>query len=145
MSTNDKQIKQYRMAVDKKREEMGPEPRPSWITNQLLQLDPHNQSKLNLNLLNDEAKCVDAVRLLMLQVQAHDAANEALGTNLKLVISGYSSDDWIADIKQRLEVIRWKDEKVKLGNMDKKLQALLSEDAKTANAISDIADELGLD
>lgn len=144
MSANDKQIEQYRQAVESKREELGTEPRPAFITNQLLQLDPHDTSKLNLNLLNDEAKCVDAVRLLMLQVQAHDAANEALGTNLKLLIGGYSSDDWIADIKSRLTVIKWKAEKVKLDKMDKKLQALLSEDAKTKNAIADIVNELEL-
>ncbi len=144
MSANDKQIEQYRQAVESKREELGTEPRPAFITNQLLQLDPHDTAKLNLNLLNDEAKCVDAVRLLMLQVQAHDAANEALGTNLKLLIGGYSSDDWITDIKSRLTVIKWKAEKVKLDKMDKKLQALLSEDAKTKNAIADIVSELEL-
>lgn len=144
MSANDKQIEQYREAVENKREEMGAKPNPSWITNQLLQLDPHDTAKLNLNLLNDEAKCVDAVRLLMLQVQAHDAANEALSTNLKLMIGGYSSEDWITDIKSRLSIIQWNAEKVKLDKMDKKLQALLSEDAKTANAIADIASELDL-
>lgn len=144
MSANDKQIEQYRQTVETKRTELGTEPRPAYATNQLIQLDPFDSKKLNLNLLNSVEKCVETVRLIMLQAQAQDAANQALGTNIQLKIGGYTTDEWIGDIKSRLEVIEWKAEKVKLDAMDKKLSELLSEDAKKAKAIEDIAGELGL-
>ena len=144
MSNNDIQINQYREKVEAKRTELGQQPRPMYNTNQLLQLDPTHNVKLNLNLVNNVAHCVEVVRQLMVQSLAHDAANAALQTDVPFAIGGYTVDEWIGDIKARLTLINWKAEKVKLDAMDKKLAALLSEDAKTASAIADIAGELDL-
>lgn len=144
MSSNDKQIEEYRVAVEKKRTELGEQPRPSYLTNQLLQLDPNDNKKLNLNLVNNETHCVEVVRQITIQSMAHDKANELLGTSIPFVIGGYTVEQWVGDVKARLELINWKAEKVKLDAMDKKLAALLSDDAKTANAIADIVGELNL-
>lgn len=144
MSANDQKIEQYRQAVEAKRSELGERPRPNYVTNQLLKLDPTDSKKLNLNLISTPAHCVEVVRQLMIQSMAHDKANDALGTDIKFEIDGYTIDDWISDIKSRLSVIQWNNKKVNLDAMDRKLAELLSEDAKKAKAIDDFAGELGL-
>lgn len=144
MSANDKKIEQYRQTVEAKRADLGERPRPAYATNQLLKLDPNDSKKVNLNLINTPAHCVEVTRQLMVQNMAHDEANAALGTDEPFNIDGYAVTQWIDDIKLRLSVIRWNAEKVKLDAMDKKLAGLLSEDAKKSKAIDDIASELGL-
>lgn len=139
--SNDKQIEDYRKKVEAKHKELGEKPNPRYITNQLLKLGDKAQ---NLNLLRSVKACVEVTRHLQVQVLAQDKANQLLGTDEKLELGGYSADDWVADLRARVDLLQWQEEKTKLDAMDKKLSNLLSEDAKTANAIADIANELGL-
>ena len=60
-----------------------------------------------------------------------------------LELSGYSIDDWISDIKNKMEVLNVKNEIANLKRMEAKLDKLLSEDKKTELEIDDIAALLG--
>jgi len=55
------------------------------------------------------------------------------------MIGSWDSDTWIADIKQRANVIRWDEESRKLRKLNEKLEKLKSEDARTAEALADIS------
>ena len=60
-----------------------------------------------------------------------------------LELSGYSIDDWISDIKNKMEVLNVKNEIANLKKMEAKLDKLLSEDKKTELELDDIAALLG--
>lgn len=144
VSINDKKIKDYRKKVEDKRKELGLQPKPAYITNQLLPLgNSQTRDKINLNLLNSTADCIGIASQLVLQGMANEKANEILGTKEYIVLGGHTIPNWLEDIKSRVNLIKWKEEKIKLDAMDKKLQDLLSADAKTMDAIADIASELG--
>jgi hypothetical protein len=146
MSTNinDTKVKQFREAVNAFREKIGKRPRISYTTNGILTLDG---GKFNLNLLNSISACVDVTSQIISKNDTYVLACEVLGVPVKEapLYSGYTIDDWIGDIKQRVELIQWDIEKSKLDAMDKKLSKLMSEEARTANELDLIAKELGLD
>ena len=60
----------------------------------------------------------------------------------KFEISGYDLNDWITDVKARLEVIATKREENNLKAMETKLDKLLSEDKKTELELDSIAELL---
>lgn len=140
-TNNDAQIKELRTKIDAKRAELGEKPRLSYETNGVLPLDGN---KFNLNTLRDLAACVDLASQLIVRKEAQDKANEVLGTNVQIDFGSYTIDQWLRDIKLRVSQMNWEHENKKLQAMDAKLADLLSEDAKTAEALSNIAGELGL-
>ena len=68
---------------------------------------------------------------------------EAENLNIDFVISGYSIDDWITDIKNKFDITKTKAEIYNLKTMESKLDELLSEDKKAELEIDDIAALLG--
>lgn len=141
--SNDVKIEQYRKTIEEKRIELGEKPRAHYTTNALLKL-PEAGLTCNLNLLNTIPACVDITQQLLMHTQFRDKANELLGTNVPYVIGNYTVEQWVADIKIRVSIIEWEAGNKKLQAMDKKLADLRSNDAKTADAIGDIAKELDL-
>ena len=68
---------------------------------------------------------------------------EAENLDIGFIISGYSIDDWITDIKNKFDITKTKAEIYNLKTMESKLDELLSEDKKTELEIDDIAALLG--
>jgi len=89
--------------------------------------------KYNINVLNK-----DQLILLMIELNLYNMSAKDLGLNT-LDISGYSINDWMADIKSKLEVISYKEEESKLKVMESKLDKLLSNEKKTELEIDEIA------
>lgn len=141
--SNDKQIEEYRKKVETKHKELGRMPSVSYVTNQILQIRP-GTDKINLAVNNSVSACMDITRRILVELLTHKDANNLLGTSEELKFGEFTAQEWLDDIKARVSVILWKKEKAKLDKMDKKLATLLSEEAQTANAIADIAGELGL-
>lgn len=141
MSTNDKQIKEYRQKVEAKRAQLGEKPRLAYETNGMLPLDGN---KYNLNTLRNIEGCVDLASQLISRRDAQDVANKHLGTDVQITFGGFTINQWLDDIKIRVNLMKWEVENKKLQAMDAKLAELLSDDAKTADAIAEIAGELGL-
>jgi hypothetical protein len=52
-------------------------------------------------------------------------------------------NDALHDVKLRVEIIKWDNEKKKLSAMEKQLKDLRSEDLKTEDALSALEKELG--
>lgn len=134
MSKNDdrilelkKQIEDKRKAISEKKIRFVPE------TNCILNMDGLT---LNLNVLSESALFFLMVRLNSYRMSAAD-----LGLD-KFEISGYDLNDWITDVKARLEVIATKREENNLKAMETKLDKLLSEDKKTELELDSIAELL---
>lgn len=136
--SNDAQIKQLRATIDSKRGELGDKPKVAYTTNALLTIDG---TKVNLNTLSLD-QCVDVASRLLAMTHFNDEANKRLGTDIKIKLGDFTVDQWISDLKLRVELLTWEDEKKKLATLDKQLASLLSEDARTADALADIAAQL---
>lgn len=127
---NDERIMQLKQQIEKKRNELAEHSnRFVPITNCLLVLD---KTTYNLHVESSE------MMLIKLNMIAMSAKDLGIDTS-KLIISGYSLNDWIADVKSNLEVQRYKKEKSDLNALEKKLTALLSEDKQTELEIDRLA------
>ena len=54
------------------------------------------------------------------------------------IISGYSIDQWITDVKLKLEILKYEEEDRKLKLLENKLHVLLSSEKQVALAIDEI-------
>lgn len=134
MSKNDDRILELKKQVEDKKKELAS--KKTWfvpITNCILEMDGMT---LNLNVLSESALILLWIRLNTYRMSAAD-----LGLH-KFEISGYDLEDWITDVKARLEVIATKREENNLKAMETKLDKLLSEDKKTELELDSIAELL---
>jgi len=136
--SNDAQIKKFRKTIETKRAALGTKPKLGYVTNASIVIDT---VRINLNTLNED-QCVDLVIRLLAQSDYNSKANELLGTNIKPKVGDFTTTEWIADIKLRVQLLSWESDKKKLTAMDAKLTDLMSEGARTADAIADIAAQL---
>lgn len=131
---NDDRIMQLKKQISVKREELSKRTsRFVPITNCLLVLD-----KVTYNLHVESSEML-LIKLNMISMSAKDLE---IDTD-NLMISGYSLNDWITDVKSNLEVQKYKKEKNDLNALEKKLDALLSEDKQTELKIDELAALLG--
>lgn len=137
--SNDATIKQFRAKVEAKRTALGDKPKVAYTTNALLNMDG---AKINLNTLTLD-QCVDMTSRLLAMTHFNSEANERLGTDIKIKLGDFTADQWISDIKQRVTLLMWEAEKKRLGTLEGQLKSLMSEDAKTADALAAIAEQLG--
>jgi hypothetical protein len=87
---------------------------------------------------------VESSELLLIKVNMMAMSAKDLGLDISnVIISGYSLADWIDDIKNYMKVQSYKDEKKKLNQLEKQLDALLSDDKRTELEIDSIAALLG--
>lgn len=127
---NDERIMQLKQQIEKKRNELAERnSRFVPITNCLLFLD-----KVTYNLHAESSEML-LVKLNMIAMSARDLGIDTS----KFIISGYSLNDWIEDVKNNLEVQKYKKEKSDLNALEKKLTALLSEDKQTELEIDRLA------
>lgn len=119
-----KQIEAKKKYLSERKVRFSPE------TNCVLELDGN---KYNLNVLDDGTLMFVILKLNMYNMSAD---------NLKMphpMLSGYQTDLWISDIKNKLAVSGMKKEEIELKAMENKLDKLLSEDKKTELELDDIA------
>lgn len=135
--SNDKTIEEYRTKIENKRKELGKAPKENFITNGIRM---HSGVTLNLHVIN-LLQCEELLVSLFLEKLGKELVSKELKTELGCSILL----DTISDVKSRYAKLLWEVEKKKLDAMDAKLAMLLSEEAKTNNAINEIGKELNLD
>ena len=79
----------------------------------------------------------EALTFLLVKLNSYVLSMKSLKINT-LSISGYSINDWTADIKLKLDIISQKEEENKLKVLESKLAALLSNDKKTELELDNI-------
>lgn len=126
--SNDNRILELKEQIKEKRDKLNGIGRFSPITNCILDLDG---SKLNIQVLKKD-------QLILLACKLHSYKNSAKELDLELNISGFSVDDWIADIKSRIDILSVKDEELKLKQMEDKLTTLLSNEKRVELEINEI-------
>lgn len=131
MSKNDDRILELKKQIEKKKEDIaGRKVRFVPETNCILEI---NSERYNLNVVVD-----DVLTLLMIKLNMYNMSADSLEIPHP-IISGYTSDMWIQDIKSKLAVSGLKHEENELRKMEAKLIKLLSDDKKTELEIDEIA------
>lgn len=130
---NDERIMKLKETIESKRKELASKPtRFNPVTNCLLVLD---RDTYNLH--------VDSSKLLLMKLNSMRLSAKDLEIDTStLLISGFSLDDWITDVKNYLEVETYKKEKKKLDSLEEQLTSLLSNEKQTELQIDSLAAEL---
>lgn len=132
---NDEKILELKSQIDIKKETLKKQIKKfSPMTNCIIDFEG---VKNNLQVLNKE-------QLVILLVKLNSYLMSAKNLELTdiIMMSGYSINEWIVDIKNKLEVMAYKEEENKLKFMEDKLHKLLSDEKKTELEIDEIENML---
>lgn len=135
---NDQRILELKGDLAEKRNELGKKDvKFVPITNCVIKL---NGMTYNLHTCDSETLTMLLIKLNVYKLSAKDLGVEAPKFN------GYSLEDWMNDIRSRLEALKVSDMKKQIAAAEKRLDGLLSEDKRTEMQISEIVGMLkGLD
>ena len=128
--TNDDKIMLLKSQIADKKKGLKGKKKFSPLTNCSIELDG---VRLNLQVLNREGLTHLLVKLNSYLLSAVD-----LGLDEEYVISGYIIDQWITDIKLKLEILKYEEEDRKLKLLESKLHVLLSNERQVSLAIEEI-------
>lgn len=142
MLKNDNKIKKMLEAVKVKKKALGTKPKPHFRTNMHFTT---GGNVINLNILSTRESIMDFLHTLA----SKELSNERVQSWLSLkvpypMVSNFTLNDWKQDVMLKLEILNWDEEKKKLSLLEKQLADLRSEEAKTTDAIDDIAESLGV-
>ena len=128
---NDDRILELKKQIETKKKELASKKKKfSPKTNCVIELDGIRH---NLNVLQS-----DVLKLLLIKLNSYVMSAKNLEIEVP-EISGYSIELWISDIKNKLEYYEIKKKEKELGENEKLLEQLLSEDKKTELMIDEIA------
>lgn len=135
MSKNDERVLELKKQVENKKEEIA-EKKCNFIpeTNLVIGM---NGNKVNLNVLNEDQLKNVLVQLNMYRLSAADLKINSF------IVSGYTVDQWMNDVRNKLSEKELKREEKELKILEAKLDQLLSEDKKTELELDSIAALLG--
>lgn len=128
--TNDQRILILKKQIESKKEKLNKSLRFSPITNCSIDVDG---VRFNIQVL-------PRLELISLMVKLNSYMHSAIDLNVinEYTISGYKVEDWIEDIKSRIDILSHKDEEKKLKAMEDKLHKLLSDGKKVELEINEI-------
>jgi len=131
MSKNDDRILELKKQIEDKKQSLTVK-KTRFIpeTNCVLDLDGE---RYNINVLD-----ANSLLTLMLKINFYNLSADSLKVTHP-TISGYTTDLWIGDIRNKMLVLDLKKEESELKQMESKLDKLLSEDKKTELEIDGIA------
>jgi len=129
-TSNDSKIMTLKTQIINKRKQLDGVKKFSPITNCSIEVDG---VRYNINVLIKEQ-----LISLMVKLNSYMISAKELRLLEEYIISGFNVQDWISDIKAKLDVVSRKDEERKLKTMEDKLDYLLSNDKKVELEISEI-------
>ncbi len=130
MSKNDDRVLQLKKIIEEKKENLKSCKKVfSPTTNCILDLDGQ---KYNINVLQ-----FDELQLLLVKLNMYLMSASCL--NIFLMISGYSINDWIEDINNKLDVLEFRKKETELKALENKLNKMLSDEKKTELELDEIA------
>lgn len=131
---NDSKILELKKQIEEKKKSVSKAKKFTPVTNCSIELDG---VRINIQTLNKEQ-----IISLLVKLNSYAASAKELDLLEQYVISGYGVNDWIEDLKSKLDFINSKDEEQKLKLMEAKLDKLLSEDKKVELELNEIANML---
>lgn len=139
MNKNDRKIKALRQLVEERRLELGERPIGNLLTDGIIPID---NSRLNI-LDACRESLVAAYATIKADYEKYlEAANELGFENYDFKFLGYPFEYWKSDLKFASSLSRYNTRKKELGEIELRLKNLLSDDAKTAEALEEIEKSL---
>ena len=129
-NTNDEKIMQLKFQIGEKKKNLKTKKRFTPLTNCFIELDG---VRLNLQVLNKENLIYLLVKLNSYLLSAVD-----LGLEDEYNFSGYSIDQWITDVKLKLDILKYEEEDRKLKELERKLENMLSSEKRIELEIDEI-------
>jgi hypothetical protein len=138
MTMNDELILELKKRIEEKRKALvGDEPKFEPVTNCSLPDGPGVMINLHILTL---AQCAQ----LWARLVAIQKAAEELGIEGDIEVGGWNIRTWIGDVKSKYLSLKYASSRGELTKMEKRLDALLSEDKRTEMELEKIKRELGL-
>lgn len=137
----DQKVQGLMEQVKKQRKELGDISKPHWITSCRIKL-PGLDNAINIQVEQNTTSLASAIGTLKRMADDIKAVEKELGVSVPAVLDNYQIEDWITDIKLRINIINKQAKQKKLANMEKKLKPLLSEDQRREMALAEIESEL---
>lgn len=131
---NDERILKLKQSIKLKKAEVNKIARFTPNTNCSLAIDG---SRFNLHTLNKQDLTGLLVKLNLHYISARD-----LDLLEEYKISGYCVEDWISDVKSKLDILEIKEKRKDLDKMETKLTSLLSNKKQTELEIDEIEEML---
>ena len=131
---NDSKIITLKNQISEKRKQIDKIKKFTPITNCSIEVDG---IRSNIQVLAKEQLIA-----LVVKLNSYVSSSKELGLLDEYTISGFKAEDWIVDIKSKLDIVSRKDEERKLKDMEEKLDRLLSNEKKTELEINEIENML---
>lgn len=129
-NVNDQKILELKAQIAEKKEKLKKVNKFTPLTNCSIDFEG---TRLNLRVLTKEV-----LISMLIKLNTYKKSAEELNLVSDYNISGYNINDWITDIKARLDVVMYKEEENKLVAMESKLELLLSNEKKVELEINEI-------
>lgn len=131
--------------VKKRRSEIAQAERGAWRTNGIFSFDQSMNSSINLNVVNDKSKLIEMAAFILGKERDHALAVETLGIDDPPPFTwfGFSSENWIADFRTRINKLSIDAKRKKLEEFESKLNDLVSPDMRRKMELDAIANEIG--
>lgn len=129
--TNDEKILELKALIEKKKTDLAT-PRSNYITNMILEFGQRTTA-YNLNTMREEA-----LTNLLVELNAWRLSVVDLGL-IDYQLSGYTLDNWISDIKSRLDRLSLNKKRGELTAAESRLSELLSTEKKTELELDSIS------
>lgn len=127
---NDEKIMELKSQIKEKKAKLKGKKKFTPVTNCSIEIDGVRQ---NLQVLSK-----DQLISLLVKLNSYRLSVVDLELSDEFMMSGYKLEDWIADIKAKLEIIILREEENKLQILESKLHTLLSIDKKVELEIDEI-------
>lgn len=133
------QIRQLYYTVKQKREEVeAAEARPTWRTNCAFRFEADQNSKVyNLQTADKDTLLLIAGTLIQKE-DAYIKGAEALEVKSTFKWLGYSVEDWMTDLKLRMNKLELSTKKAELARLEKKLNLILPESLRVQIELDEI-------
>ena len=128
--TNDDKIMLLKSQIAEKKKGLKTKKKFSPLTNCSIELDG---TRYNLHVSQKELLTNLLIKLNMYRLSVVDLELED-----EYIMSGFRVDEWITDIKLKLEILKYEEEDRKLKVLEQKLHVLLSNEKQVSLAIEEI-------
>jgi len=136
MSKNDSRVKDLISKLEDKKKSLGSKPKKAWETNALFKYA--DGKVVNLNTIQSNHKAIETLSYLLGVSRSHQEACKLLGLDFAFNWDGYSLEEWTADLKTCVDKIKYAEEEKKFKELEKKLNSLVSKEARTGMELDDI-------
>lgn len=130
-NNNDSRVLELKKQIEEKRKKVNRSEKFNPVTNCSIDI---NGTRVNIQTLGKEQ-----IVSLLVQLNSYALAAKDLELLSEYSISGYNVQDWIVDLKAKLEHLSRKEEIQKLKAMEAKLDQLLSNEKKVELELNEIA------